>query len=120
MTSLANGGSIIGGSDSNNSLEYHLIENSAHTGLVQQVLETGVQSLDVSANLVSTSTYSIVEVVLDEDTNVSSFYNNGVLDPSTGTANNLANGDTRIGARQTPKGWAIPQDALPPKSRRGA
>jgi hypothetical protein len=26
----------------------------------------------------------------------------------------------RIGARQTPKGWAIPQDALPPKSRRGA
>jgi hypothetical protein len=102
MSSLANGGSIIGGSDgSPGTAEYRLIENSAHTGLVQQVLETGVQSLGESTNTVSTSGFSIIEVVLNEDNNVSNFYNDGTIDPSSGSANNLAAGASRIGARQT-------------------
>jgi hypothetical protein len=101
MLSLANGGAIIGGGDEAGSAEYRLIRNSAGTALVQQVLETNVASLDESANTVSTSAFSIIEVVLNENSNVSNFYNDGALDPSTGTANNLSTGASRIGARQT-------------------
>jgi hypothetical protein len=100
MYSLVNGGAIIGGAQVTG-LEYRLIENSAGTGLVQQDVQTNTNNLAEGSNIVTTAGFSVVELVLNQASNLSMFYDNGTADPTTGPANSITTGASRIGARQT-------------------